>query len=188
MREYEHSGTTWLEQKEITVRFEQVFDEDFQKTANRRAIASGKAHRTDRLDWAITPPKKMPAKVAVSIPSIQVPECPDEALAALNHLYEAGYDLVISKAFDSFFAILGEDPLGMINAYLSEINIGIDGFQVNEERVWFAIANILSDEDLPIEKGTRLYCKGNAYLALNELEDARVTFLEAIQCLSLIHI
>ena len=90
---------------------------------------------------------------------------------------------MISKAFGAFFAVLGDEPTEMISAYLAEVNLGIDGFQVNEERVRFAIAEILSNESLPIEKGTRLYCKGNAYLALNELEDARDTFLEAIDFL-----
>ena len=53
----------------------------------------------------------------------------------LDELYHAGKDQVISNSFDLFLVELSSHPEDMLAAYMAEINLGINGVEINEDRI-----------------------------------------------------
>jgi tetratricopeptide (TPR) repeat protein len=184
-RDYEHRGGDWGRQADVTVRFADPFDEGYQRRLHARVLASGRAARDRRLDWAATPPERMPTKVQAAVPAVEVPGEAAAAAAALAHLYEAGHDRVISNAFDQFAAVLGDVPGGMDPAYMAEINLGITGEPFDEARVRRGIACIAEAMRRGhLHPGSLLYCEANGWLALRDYEKASATYLAALEQLA----
>lgn len=183
-RDYEHRGGNWQDQAELTVRFSIPFDARFQQRLHARVLARGRATRSRRLDWIVTPPSRFPNRVQQSIPQIEVPTDAGEAMEALRHLYTAGHDRVISASFEQFAAVLGDVPGGMDMAYMSEINLGINDDPFDKDRVRDGIQAIEAAQARgTIHMGSLLYCEGNAWLALQENEKAIESYSAAIAAL-----
>lgn len=180
-REYEHRGSSWGHQDQVTVRFAQVFDEEFQRHLNARLLASGRGSRDHRLRWVETPPDQLSALLSKATTVIPVPADPVRARAVLVKLYDAGQDALISNAFDQFSSTLGSLPGDMDLAYMAEINLGINGLSFNEVRVRRGI-EVLQDalREKRADPGSLQYCIGNGWLALREYEKARNAYRAAL--------
>jgi tetratricopeptide (TPR) repeat protein len=178
-RDAEHDGEGWRRQDSLTVRFLAPFDSQFQSGLRAKTVAASSASRVDRLNWAVTPPDRFPAEVAVNIPTIVVPESPDEAFDALCSLYERGQDDVISKAFEQFSACFGPDDPRLTYAYLSEINLAMRRKRFNRERVSAAIDFIKRSR--PDDGADALYCRANGHSALQQTEEAKRLSRESIR-------
>ncbi|MCI5124409.1 MAG: tetratricopeptide repeat protein, partial [Candidatus Electrothrix sp. AR5] len=175
-REYEHRGGAWMQQDSLTVRFIQPFDKQFQQQLNERVIVSGTVARDRRLLWTGTPPDKLSTLVQRSSELIEVPNDPQQALTLLDELYKAGKDNIISNSFDLFNAVLGSRQIAMCNAYMSEVNLGINGELFNHDRARNSIQvfhEAMKIYDTPVQNASLLYCIGNAWFALEEYEKAQ---------------
>jgi tetratricopeptide (TPR) repeat protein len=184
--EYEHQGSAWRTQAELTVRFRTPFDQAFQRRFHSQLLAAGRSTRDRRLEWIATPPEKVPEIVSQAVPLVEVPVDPSRALEVLQHLYAAGHDQVISCSFARFEAALQSMPGGMIPAYLAEINLGINSAAFDRQRVRRAVD--LLDLALTyklITPTSARYCQGNAWLALRELPQAKDCYLSALQLKSI---
>ncbi len=181
-REYEHDGSDWHSQSSVTIRFFDVLDNEFQRRLSSRVLAAGKASRDRRLEWTATPPKLIPTLVHQDVPSVDVPPNETEARSVLAELYDAGLDDVVSKAFPHFFAVLGAIPGAMLQAYLSEINLGINGGAIDQDRIRAGIREIQAAMDQgKAHLGSLLYCVGNAWFALQEYDQAIEAYEEALE-------
>jgi tetratricopeptide (TPR) repeat protein len=178
-RDAEHAGEGWRSQDSLTVRFRAPFDAQFQLGLRAKTVAVSSAQRDDRLNWIVTPPDQFPEKAAANIPSIVVPESPNDAFDALKSLYESRRDDVISKAFDQFAACLGPDDLRLTYAYLSEINLAMRRQPFNRERVSAAIDRLKKSR--PDNGADVLYCRGNGHSALRQTDEAKQLYREAIR-------
>lgn len=185
LREYEHRGDEWHRQKTLTVRFSQPFDEAFQGRLHARTLAGGRATRNRRLTWATTPPDRVPSAVKESIPAIDVPDDATLAAAMLKQLEQRGYDDVISHSFDQFAAVVDNDTIDFLPAYLAEINKGINGMECDAERIRKATDAIESAmKRREIHPGSGLYCLGNAWLALKDYTRAKDAYRIALEWLT----
>lgn len=180
-REYEHRGTDWNRQDEVTVNFTQPFDEEFQRRLNARLLASGKLSRERRLQSIATPPEQISALVQQTTAIIEVPADPVQARAILTELYQAGNDAVISNSFGQFAAALDSLPGAMDLAYMAEINLGINGLSFDKARVRQGI-QVLQEamERGEVHPGSLLYCLGNGWFALREHKKARDAYQTAL--------
>jgi hypothetical protein len=168
-REYEHRGGDWMQQDNITVRFSEAFDAQFQERMNARLVASNKEARDYRLQWVVTPPEQVPALLEHMSAPVIVPIEPLQARELLSSLYAARQDIAISGAFAQFAAVLNNFPGAMDPAYMAEINLGLNAFPCNAERIRQSVKII--DEAMnwgDAHRGSLLYCQGNAFLALGE--------------------
>jgi tetratricopeptide (TPR) repeat protein len=180
-REYEHRGANWTHQETVTVNLTHPFDEGFQRRLNARLLASGESSRDRRLLWAVTPPERIPPLVERATPIINVPAEPEQASKVLTELYESGHDAAISGSFEQFAAVLDPLPGAMDLAYMAEINLGINGFPFDKDRVRRAIRVLESAMGRGgLQPGSLLYCLGNASLALQEYEKARDVYRAAL--------
>ena len=183
--EYERRGRDWMQQSNLTVRFLQPFDEQFQQQLNARVIASGTASRNRRLLWTGTPPDKLSSLVQRSNEVIEVPSNPEQARRLLEGLYHAGKDNIISNCFDQFAVVLDSVPHGMLFAYLAEINLGINEIPFNRDRVEKGVEiidKIIKGKEW--HPGSIYYSIGNAEFALGNYEMAQVAYHNALKLLS----
>lgn len=178
-RDAEHEGEGWRRQDSLTIRFRARFDTEFQSGLHARSVAASVAQRDDRLNWVLTPPDDFPEEVATNIPTIVVPELPDDAFDALNSLYERGQDDVISKAFEQFSACFDADDPRLTYAYLSEINLAMRRKRFDRERVGAAIDFIKRSR--PDDGPDALYCRANGHSALGQTDEAKRLYREAIR-------
>ncbi len=179
--EYESRGKEWLHQDTVTVRFSRPFDEEFQNRLNAKVIASGNSMRDLRLEWLAAPPDRIPSLVDQSIPLIEVPIDPEHARVMLTQLYEGGYDSAISKSFLQFSAVLDPLPGAMDQAYMAEINLGINGLPIDEDRIRRGIEIFENEmQENYLHPGTLLYCQANGWLALHEYERAYELYKAAL--------
>lgn len=184
-REYEHRGPSWRQQRTITIKFTEVFDQQFQERLSALVVASGRSSRAWRLTWTASPPSTLPTIVRRSLPPLELPTDPSRAHEVLSELYDAGEDLLISNSFEQFHAVLGSRPGAMDLAYMAEINLGINDLPIDSDRVRSGI-QVLEDamERGEVHPGTLLYSQGNGWLALGEYERARETYHLALLQLS----
>ena len=181
VREYEHSGKPWSNQKTVTVRFKDDFDLDFQRTLKEYAVASAKGARDHRLYFATQPPvdiSSYPEEGEIDLP---VPPNQEQAKEMLAELHKRGHDSTISRSFGKFRAILGPSNEKLMHAYMAEINLGVNGRECNRSRIVEGIEVILgavNGDDFP--PGTLLYCVGNGWFALEEYEKARDAYNSAL--------
>ncbi|NTV47068.1 MAG: DUF4365 domain-containing protein, partial [Chlorobiales bacterium] len=179
-REYEHRGAEWTRQESVTINLTQHFDDAFQHRLNSRMLSSGMFLRDRRLLWAATPPEKISLLVDIVSPII-VPPDPEHASKVLAELYQVGNDVAISSSFEQFVAVLGFSGDSIALAYMSEINLGINGFSFDQDRVKQGIQVLQSAiESGSYHTGSLLYCIGNAWLALQDYEKAQQVYRVAL--------
>jgi tetratricopeptide (TPR) repeat protein len=178
-RDLEHQGAEWRSQDSVTIRFRDPFNAEYQVALHARTIAGSSLRRDDRLDWAATPPEDFHTEVVMQVPSIHVPESPEDAFTALQSLYNECHDAVISKAFPQFKAAIGEDDPRLTLAYLSEINLAMRRASFNRDRVKKAIAFI--ETTRPDDGPDALYCRANGHSALGDKDEAERLYRQAIE-------
>ncbi len=178
-RDGEHRDPRWQEQDSVTVRFHAPFDADFQAVLHGRTLAASTAVRNDRLTWVAATPDRFPEAVRAHVPTIHVPEAPEDAFGVLQALYEQHSDEVISKAFDQFVACFGADDERLAPAYLAEINLAMRNQPFDRDRVGEGLSFLaaMRGGDEP----SALYCRANGRLALEEREEAIRLYREAIR-------
>lgn len=179
IRDLQHSGRPWQEQASVTIRFRAPVNDEFQSKLRARVIATGRSWRNDRLRWAATKPEFIVKEVARHVPSVDLPESPEEASEILRTLYKAGRDDVISRAFESFVARFGIDDNRMLSVYLAEINLAMRRHPFDPDRVRTAI-RLLESQKHRSWPGS-LYCRANGHLALEEWDVAKGLFEECIK-------
>lgn len=167
LREYEHGSGTWNGQSTVTVRFKDDFSLEFQKRLKDHAVASARGARDRRHLYATLPPDRLaglPDEMGVDLP---VPADVASAEVLLKELYRRGQDRTISCNFDKFSAALGTSVAEISYAYMAEINLGINGQEVDTDRIEEGI-EILQDAGNSgvFSPGSMLYCLGNGWLAL----------------------
>ncbi len=180
-QDYERRGTSWQHQDTITVLFAEPFDKSFQLRLRDMVLAAGRAARDERLDWLTTPPERFPESLMQSVPRIEVPTDVAAAQELLETLYEVGQDAVISKSFEGFAAVLGRSSVALLPAYMAEINLGINGHVIDQQRVQAGIESMQAVEQSgEYHRGSLLYSQGNGWLALEEYEKARESYVAAL--------
>ena len=181
VREYEHSGNDWHHQQTVTVRFEEAFDREFQRSLKKYVVASAKGERDRRLNLAIHPPETLSMVREEGAIDLPVPADPTQAKRVLVELYQGGHDRAISLSFDKFRAVLGSSDNTFLLAYMAEINLGINGTECDETRIRQGIEAlrnaIHSGQRSP---GSVLYNIGNGWLALDEYRKARDAYNSAL--------
>lgn len=176
----------WTEQSWITVRFLAPFDQSFQQRLQRLVLSTGKAERNRRLEWRAAPPGKIKHLTTHNYRPIPVPLERPEALCLLERLYQQlADDITISSSFDQFHAVLSDNEGALSWLYMAEINLGMNGYQPNRERIKAAIQHL---EDAMsrrrITKGSGHYAVGNAWQALGDYEKAITQYRSALKLLS----
>lgn len=179
--EYEHGGKCWDRQSTVTVKFKENFDEGFQETLRKYAIASAKGSRDHRIEFATLPPEHLSAFVEERAFDVPVPADAARAEDILVELYNSGHDRTISQSFGRFQAVLGPSNAKFVFAYMAEINLGINGKKCNKSRIEEGVEVILGAVDGSVfSPGTLQYCVGNGWLAIGEYEKAKDAYLLAL--------
>lgn len=135
IRRYAHHGDSWIKQKSLTVKFsEELTNESLHAlaqmanaTANSSQVARYKQFKGTPGDWS--------RMLRTAVPEVTVPEDKALASALLENLFDNCDDLIISSAFGKFKAVLGDDKVSMCLCYMAEINVGLDGGDVNQQRI-----------------------------------------------------
>jgi tetratricopeptide (TPR) repeat protein len=126
-----------------------------------------------RLAQLVEPPASVAASLGSAAPLLEISTDRSVAIALLAALFQRGEDKVISANFDRFAAILDTKAGHMDNAYLAEINLGLNGRAFDEARVRTGIEVLVeAAERGRADPGSFEYCVGNAWLALGESESA----------------
>ena len=181
LREYEHSGKCWDNQKTVTVKFKDEFDEDFQRTLKEYVVASAKGARDQRLYFATQPPVNISCFPEEGAIDLHVPANRKQAEEILTELYDRGHERTISQSFDRFRAILGPSNDKFMLAYMAEINLGVNGRKCNKSRIAEGIKVICGAVNGGIHSpGSLLYCVGNGWFAIDEYEKARDAYNSAL--------
>ena len=184
VREYEHSGNSWIDQTTITVRFRDDFDHDFQRTQKEYVVACAKGARDHRLYFATHPPENicsLPEEGAIDLP---IPADRQRAEKMLTALYDRGQDRTISRSFGKFRATLGPSNRKFMFAYMAEVNLGVNGREHSRSRILDGIDVISSAvNDGEYSPGFLLYSVGNGWLALDEYEKASDAYCSALELL-----
>lgn len=189
LREYEHSGKCWDNQKTVTVRFKDGFDHDFQRTLKEYAVVCAKTARDHRLNLTMQPPVDISSFSEEGEIDLPVPANQGQAEEILAELYKDGQDRTISRSFEKFRAVLGRSNKKLIHAYMAEINLGINGRECSKSRIAEGIEVILGAVNSGIySPGSLLYCVGNGWFAIDEYEKARDAYNSALSRLDQIDI
>ncbi len=184
LREYEHRAGAWSDQSTVTVRFRDAFSLQFQERLKEHAIASARGARDRRHQYATLPPDRLaglPEEMGVDLP---VPADAASVEALLAELYRRGQDRTISCNFDKFYAVLGTPIWKLSYAYMAEINLGVNGHEVDRARVAKGIEVLQDATDGGVfSPGSMLYCVGNGWLALGDYRRAAETYEAALELL-----
>ncbi|OCA53416.1 tetratricopeptide repeat protein [Photorhabdus namnaonensis] len=185
IREYERIGKNWHSQKQITINFHQLFDNDFQKKLHQLILSKNNNILSQHHRWNTVELQEVTQLLQQSVPSIDIPYNYTQASQLLTHFYNNERDDIISYYFDEFFAVLGKSPQIIQYAYMAEINLGINGVPMKEERIraGIDIFNKLIDNG-KYHKGDMLYCIGNAWAAINDTQAAKSSYLLALEHLN----
>lgn len=184
VREYEHGTSRWTNQTTVTVRFNEDFDQDFQRILKEYVVACAKAARDHRLDVVTHPPENISSILEEGKIDLPVPADQEQAEGILVKLYEGGYDRTISQSFEKFRAILGTSSRKFMLAYMAEINLGVNGQECSRSRIADGIDLIArAVNDGIYSPGSLLYCVGNGWLALDEYEKAKDAYNSALDLL-----
>lgn len=132
------NGYDWKSQDWITVRFSEPFDKKFQNRLHRLAVASGRAGRSTRIAWSVTPHEQIKSLAIHPAQSVHVPMDKARALALLEQLYKVGNDEAISSSFEQFHAVTDE-ARALDLLYMAEINLGLNEKPFDPARVRAAI-------------------------------------------------
>ena len=173
LRQYEQKALDWRSQKTLTIKFRERFTVSFQQRLHALSIASGKSARDQRLQWALASPEQIPKLVNNAVPVVDLSGSPQRDYEILLEMYRANQDAAISASFSKFEAALSHIPAAISLAYMSEINLGINGYQFDEERVRKAIPLLEKVKSSGNDRSGDLeYCIANAYVTLGECESA----------------
>lgn len=173
LRQYEQKALDWRSQKTLTIKFRERFTVSFQQRLHALSIASGKSARDQRLQWALASPEQIPKLVNNAVPVVDLSGSPQRDYEILLEMYRANQDAAISASFSKFEAALAHIPAAISLAYMSEINLGINGYQFDEERVRKAIPLLERVKSSGNDRSGDLeYCIANAYVTLGECESA----------------
>ena len=185
LREYEHEGRDWYDQRSLTVRFKEAFDEGFQKSLKEFVVALARGERDRRMNLATKPPETLNMVREEGAIDLPVPADPKQARMVLDELYKVGDDRTISQSFDKFRAVLGSSDEMFLKAYMAEINLGINGIEYDETRIREGIDALHNAIDGGrLSPGSTLYCVGNGWLALKEYKKARHAYDSALSLLN----
>ena len=181
LRQYEHGGRNWTQQRSLTVSFA---DELTVERLDRLAASAGYAARAAR-DRRVEQTRAAPGEVAGllrrGVPEVHVPDDPVMARQLLEHLYNQNADEVISAAFSRFGAALGEGSEAMGIAYMAEVNLGMAGLNSSRARIEDAVAHFRAQLDLgSLQRGSLHYTIGNAFSALGQEKDAKGAYEAAL--------
>lgn len=184
-REYEQQVADWGSQKTITVHFTKVFDENIQLNLKNKILADGISNRNLRLQFIKSPLDNISSLIKNTSSPVYVPSSVDQAKGLLLALSEDGKDMIISKSFENFSAVLQPESESMIYAYFAEINLGMNDYEIDEKRI--LKGGELFDKWVKTgryDPGSLIYSKGNSWFALKKYEKAIETYIEALQQLS----
>ena len=104
----------WAEQKTITVRFEDSFDQNYQCTLKEYVVTHSKSARDRRLDYAVPPPDKLSVLLEEEPVDLPVPADQESASRILKELYKQGHNKTISRSFEKFRVVLSPSNLDII--------------------------------------------------------------------------
>ena len=186
LRQYEQKALDWHSQKTLTIKFREKFSANFQQRLHSLSIATGQSARDQRLQWTLASPEQIPKLVNNAIPIVELSGSPQRDYEILREMYRANQDASISASFSKFKAVLSHIPPAIALAYMSEINLGINGYQFNKDRVRDAIPLLKKVKDAGNDDpGGLTYCIANAYITLEEYELAIDHYKQAISELPL---
>lgn len=181
LRQYEHGGKPWMEQRTLTVSFiDEMTLERLQRLASL-ARSGAVSSRDRRIAQTAANPTDLPKAILHSVPEIHVPEDRAQAGVLLQELYEKNADDVISAGFDRFAAVLGADNDLMGIAFMSEINLGMASQSKLPRRIENSIAffqSRLGGDRL--QDGSLHYTIANAFAALGDDEQAKTAYQAAL--------
>jgi len=181
LRQYEHSGRGWTEQESLTIKFGTELTAEWLDEYSALVRSSAIASRRRRSDQIGTSASLVPALLRRRAPDIHVPADREAAAELLQHLYAEGADDAISAAFDQFAAVLGRGSDAMGPAYMAEINFGMDGKEIDRDRVEAAIKHFRNKlRHRRFQPASLNYTIGNAYSALDRDVEARVAYETAL--------
>ena len=181
LRQYEHKGKNWTEQKTLTLDFTETLTVDQLETMADLARSSSISSRERRVEQVLATVDDVPRVVRNSVAEIYVPKNASLARQLLAQLYESGADANISAAFDAFAAVLGLDHDAMGFCYMSEINLGMAGRSQEPERIEDGLTYFWSRlESGRYQVGSLHYTIGNGYSALGQEEKAREAYEAAL--------
>lgn len=181
LRQYEHGGTPWMEQRTLTVSFiDEMTVERLQRLAPL-ARSGAVSSRDRRIAQTAANPADLPKAVLHSVPEVHVPEDRAQAGVFLKELYEKNADDVISAGFDRFAAVLGTDNDLMGIALMSEINLGMASQSQHPRRIEDGIAFFRSRlGGNRFQDGPLHYTVGNAFAALHDDGQAKTAYQAAL--------
>ena len=181
LRQYEHRGRRWTEQKTLTVNFSEALTVDRLKALAALVRESSASSRDRRIEQVSATADDLPGVLKRSVAEIHVPENADLASQILQQLYENGADANISAAFDAFAAVLGFDHDAMGHCYMAEINLGMTGRSQQPGRIEDALTYFVCRlESGRYQVGSLHYTIGNAYSALGREEEAKIAYEAAL--------
>ncbi|WP_298373613.1 DUF4365 domain-containing protein [Azospirillum sp.] len=181
LRQYDHGGQSWPEQRTLTVSFSEVLTVEKLRALAALAQSEARSARNRRLEQSMADAADMAGILRQLVPDIQVPQDPAAAAAILSHLYENGEDEVISAGFDKFVAVLGADGDTIGPCYMAEINLSMMGRVRFPERVERAVAHFMARiKDGRYQAGSLHYTIGNAFSALGDELRAKEAYEAAL--------
>jgi tetratricopeptide (TPR) repeat protein len=184
LRQYEHSGKNWSEQKTLTVTFSEPLTDQRLKSLANLAKLSADSSRNMRVIQSAAQAKDFSAIVKKTLPELYVPE--DEKLAAdrLASLYDGGADEIISAAFEKFESVLGSDHDAMGFCYMAETNLGMAGKSSALQRIHAGIAHHTAKiKTGRYHIGSLYYTIGNGLSALGKDKQAIIKYEKALKSL-----
>ena len=181
LRQYEHNGRGWTEQDSLTITFGTELTTEWLGEYSALVRSSAIASRRRRSDQIGAAASLVPSLLRRRAPDIHVSADRDAAAELLKHLYEEGADDAISAAFDQFAAVLGPGSDAMGPAYMAEINFGMDGKDINRDRVEAAIKHFRNKlRHARFQPASLSYTIGNAHSALCREVEARAAYETAL--------
>lgn len=181
LRQYAHTGESWVKQKTLTVVFSELLTVerlDSLASLTRSDVTHFRDERTKQISASTV---EIAKTINDTIPHVHVPENRAKAIQILDELYQKDYNEIISAAFDKFIAVIGSNDDASAPCYMAEINLGMDSRSQLPERIEKAIeffqlritaANYLT--------GSIHYSIGNAYSALGDEERAKNSYINAL--------
>lgn len=181
LRQYEHKGENWTEQKSLTVNFTESLTDDRLKKLAGLARSSSSSSRDRRIEQASAAVDDVPKVLTRSVAEIHVPEDADLACQLLERLYESGADANISAAFDAFASVLGLEHDATGSCYMAEINLGMAGRSQEPGRIEEGLTYFASRlEAGRYQVGSLHYTIGNGLSALGREEEAKEAYEAAL--------
>lgn len=182
LQQYEQKGPGWRKQETITVKFKKSFSPAFQEEWHTLVVSTGNSSMERMFQYITASPKKVIEMLRTASGPIYLSGEPQHAYQILVEMFKAGQDNKISESFTQFEAVLANCPEVIAMAYMAEINLGINGYKFDVERVKKAIPlfeNLRSKQDY-YQRGVLTYCIGNAYSVLHDYQNALSSYLQAI--------